>query len=104
LSEEITRNENICFLADRGYDANYIRSDIADKNMISVIPGRQNRKIEIEYDKEIYKQRNLVERCFNIMKHARRIATRYDKTIQSFFAFIQIKAIKMYINHFVNTT
>ncbi len=45
--------------------------------MIAVIPPNRARSIAIEYDKELYKERHLVECLINKIKHFRRIATRY---------------------------
>ena len=42
-------------------------------------PPKANRRDPWEYDRELYRQRNLIERAFNKLKHWRRIATRYDR-------------------------
>ena len=69
-------------LGDKGYDSDDIRNDLADRGIKPVIPPRSNRKTPIEYDREAYKRRNLIERCVNRLKQFRRIATRYEKTAQ----------------------
>ena len=66
-------------LGDKGYDSDEIRNDLMDRGIEPVIPPRSNRKTPIEYDREAYKRRNLVERCVNRLKQFRRIATRYEK-------------------------
>lgn len=48
--------------------------------MKAVIPPRKNRKIQREYDKELYKLRHFVENAFMILKRWRGVATRYAKT------------------------
>ncbi len=53
----------------------------------AVIPPKRNRKQQRTYDRELYKQRNRIERCFNKLEDFRRFATRYCKTIQAFRAF-----------------
>ena len=63
-------------LGDKGYDSDDIRNDLADRGIEPVIPPRSNRKTPIEYDREAYKRRNLIERCVNRLKQFRRIATR----------------------------
>lgn len=45
-------------LADKGYDADAIRTDLAERNIEAVIPGRSNRRVKIEHDRALYKQRN----------------------------------------------
>jgi putative transposase len=58
-----------------------------------VIPPKVNRKVLRHYNKELYKERNLIERLFNRIKNFRRVATRYDKTSSSFLSFIQIACV-----------
>jgi len=60
-------------LADKGYDANYIVEAVGEAE--AVIPPRSMRKTLRNYDKDLYKERNLVERMFNKLKHFRRVAT-----------------------------
>ncbi len=84
-------------LADKGYDADYIVEAAGNMRAIAVIPPKSNRKIQREYDKELYKERNLVERLFNKLKHFRRVATRYDKTASAFLAFIHIASICLWL-------
>lgn len=77
-------------LADKAYDSNALRQTIADLGAEAVIPCNPTRKFRIAYDFEAYKQRNLIERCFNKLKHFRRIATRYDRRLVHFASFLQI--------------
>lgn len=48
-------------LADKGYDADAIRADLAIRNIEAVIPGRSNRRVKIEHNRALYKQRNRIE-------------------------------------------
>ena len=73
-------------LADKGDDTDAIRAFLKEKGIRSVIPGKSNRKNKIRYDKQAYKGRNVVERCFCRLKDWRRIATRSDKLAQNFFS------------------
>jgi transposase len=75
-------------LADKGYDANWLRARVTEMGAEAVIPSTQSRSQAIPYDKHIYQERNLVERFFNKIKHYRRIATRYEKTAVSFAAML----------------
>ncbi len=75
-------------LGDKAYDGDRFRDTIAARGMIAVIPPNRSRSIAIDYDKELYKERHLVECLINKIKHFRRIATRYDKTVCSFFAML----------------
>jgi transposase len=91
-------------LADKAYDSNAIRHDLAKRGMTPVIPSRSSRRIPIPYDTTLYKARNAIERHFGFLKHNRRIATRYDKTAASYFAFLCLAAIKIWLKPFVHTT
>ena len=66
-------------LADRAYDAKSLRETIAAIRATAVIPSHPVRKQPYDYDRNIYRLRNRIERCFNKLKHFRRIATRYDR-------------------------
>ena len=84
-------------LADKGYDADYVVEAAHAVGAAAVIPPKSNRKIQREYDAELYKERNHIERLFNKMKHYRRIATRYDKTATSFLAFLYLAATLLWM-------
>lgn len=85
------------FLADRGYDADAIREEIAKADVEAVIPAKSNRRTPIPHDRAKYKWRNLVERLFNKLKNWRRVATRYDKTRESYLGFVALASIKLWI-------
>lgn len=80
-------------IADRAYDAEHFHDTILDAGAEPVIPPRPNRRRPHAYDKHLYKERNLVERFFNKLKHFRRIATRYDKLLANFMGFVTLGAI-----------
>jgi transposase len=79
-------------LADKAYDSNALRALITDAGAQAVIPSNRTRKILIPHDQAIYKLRNRIERCFNKLKHFRRLATRYDRRALHFLSFIQLAA------------
>lgn len=84
-------------LADAAYDSNHIRACIANIGANAVIPCNPTRKHLIPHDKTIYKARNRIERCFNKLKHFRRIATRYDRRASYFLAFILIACAMLWM-------
>ena len=79
-------------LADKGYDSDTFRAFLRKLGIRPVIPGRSNRKKKIRHGKELYKKRNVVERCFCRLKDFRRIATRYDKLARNFFSALCLVA------------
>lgn len=84
-------------LADKAYDARALRQVIAEMDAEAVIPCNPTRKTLIPYDFQAYKARNLIERCFNKLKHFRRIATRYDRRAIYFLSFIHIAAAMIWM-------
>jgi transposase len=89
-------------IADKGYDADRIREHTEANGGVAVIPMRRGRKVQIPIDDHIYALRNRIERCFNKLKNARRLATRYDKTAASYLGFIHIVSVRLWTKHFVN--
>jgi transposase len=90
-------------IADKGYDADKVRSCIRDQGAIPNIPNRSNRKKKYRWKKAVYRQRNHVERFFNKLKQYRRIATRYDKLAATFFAFIQLASVRIFLRSIEST-
>jgi transposase len=90
-------------LGDRGYDSDAIREDAYIHGTNPVIPTKSNRKVQRPVDPLLYALRNRIERFFNKLKNARRVATRYDKTAESFLAFVQLASIRIWLR-FVNRT
>ena len=84
-------------LADKGYDADAIRTDLAKRNIQAVIPGRSNRRMAIGYDRTLYKQRSRIERMFGRMKINRAIATRYDQLAASFMSMVHIATARYWL-------
>jgi len=91
-------------LADKGYDADFIRKDMERRGGMAMIPTKRNRLIQLPVDAAIYALRNMVERCFNKLKNARRLATRYDKTADSYLGFVHIVSIRLWMRQFVNAS
>ena len=86
-------------IADRGYDSDKVRKTMEARNVVPVIPMRKSRRLRVAVDRALYRLRNLVERCFNKLKNARRVATRYDKTAESYLGFVDITSIRLWIRH-----
>jgi transposase len=80
-------------LGDKGYDTNELIEKIEKRGAEAVIPPRKNRVEQREYDEVVYKERNKVERCFNLFKQFRRVATRYEKTARNFLGMVFFVAI-----------
>ena len=79
-------------LADRAFDANWLREALTNAQIKAVIPPKSNRRFPAEFDRDTYKWRHLIENFFGKLKEFRGIATRYCKTDDSFTAFISLVA------------
>lgn len=83
-------------IADKAYDGDDLRADIANRDATPVIPNKTNRKKLHPFDAEAYRDRNVIERMFCRLKDFRRIATRYDKLAQNFLSAIYLAALVAY--------
>ena len=90
-------------IADKAYDANWFRALLRERRIRTCIPATRSRRMPRRYSKILYRQRNLVERFFNKLKHARRIATRFEKHAANFLAAVQFIAILLWAR-FESTT
>src|SRR5512132_990382 len=90
-------------IADKGYDADRVRAHIRAQGAIPNSPNRAHRRRKFRWKKTIYRERNQVERFFNKLKQFRRIATRYDKLGATFFAFIKIAAVRIWLRSIEST-
>jgi transposase len=83
--------------ADKGYDSDaivgFIRRKLGAK---AVIPPKRNRIVQRRYGKQLYRQRNIIERAFNRLKQWRRVATRYDRCDATFAATLILAAIQIW--------
>jgi transposase len=75
-------------IADKAFDSDALRAMLNERGTIAVIPAKADRNTPIPHDAEMYKWRHLIENFFQRNKEFRRIATRYDKTDESFAAAI----------------
>ena len=83
----------VYLLMDRVYAGDETRTLAVELGYIPVTPPKSNRKNPWDYDKQLYKQRNQVERLFRRLKRFRRIFTRYDKLDVIFLTFVYLVLI-----------
>lgn len=79
-------------LGDKAFDTDWIRAELDRRGASAVIPPKRNRARRIPCDFDMYKWRHLVENFFCSLKDFRRIATRYEKTDESYAAMIHLAA------------
>lgn len=88
--------EGDILLADKGYDSDAIRAKAKERKAWANIPPKANRKRSFAFSAWLYRQRNLVERFFNRIKHFRGIATRYDKDPENYLAALKLISARIW--------
>ena len=101
LVEDMARGTR-CLIGDMGYDADWLRQELLLRGVLPVIPPNPVRQEPIPLDRELYRLRNRVERLVNRLKQFRAVATRYDKTAESFLAIVHLAASRLWLR-FVHT-
>nr|WP_258286403.1 IS5 family transposase [Salmonella enterica] len=88
-------------LADKGYSGHRLRCHLKIKGIIAVIPFKSNEKASRDkrrkLNRQLYKKRNVVERCFAVLKENRRIATRSEKTARNYLSMLKLAAIRLFL-------
>ena len=64
----------------------------------------RTRKIQRSVPAQLYRERNLIERFFNKLKHFRRIATRFDKLARNFLAAVLLASTRLWLPAYESTT
>ena len=85
--------------ADKAYDSQHVRKAIKDDGAIPVIPYKSNAKHPKPYNKQLYRERNIIERFFCRCKDMRRLSQRFDKLARNFLAAIHLFAIRRWLNY-----
>lgn len=83
-------------LGGRGYDADWFREDLKNKEIRACIPSREQRNKPVNYDKRRYRRHNRIEIMFGSFKDWRRVATGYDRCLKVFLSVITLAALVIY--------
>lgn len=93
-------------LADKAYSSHSLRKELKRRGIKAVIPRKSNEKLaqdgRSQLDRDTYRNRNVVERCFGRLKECRRIATRYDKTARNYLAMVKLGCIRLFYKRLCN--
>lgn len=87
---------------DKGYRADWIDEYVIDLGISPVIPSKENEDREarpIEFDRDAYRQRNIVERLIGWLKESRRIFSRFEKTATNFGGMLKMAFILQYLRY-----
>ncbi len=93
---ESLKEHNI-LLADRAYDSNKLRNSLKERGAWANVKAMPQRLEKPAFSKWLYRQRNLVERFFNKLKHFRAVATRYDKRDDNYLASVKLASIRIWL-------
>ncbi len=85
-----------CLLADQGYDADWFRNSLIDRDITPCIPSKKNRKTQIPHDAARYKKRHKIENMLGRMKDWRRVAMRFDRRADLFLSTCALAAIVLF--------
>ncbi len=94
----------IIVLADKAYAAARIRSGIKEQGATPNIAAKRNTKWRPCFSNRIYRERNLIERFFNKIKHFGRAATRYAKFAANFIAIVQLASMRLWMRVYESPT
>jgi len=87
---------------DKGYRADWIDEYLINLGIDPVIPSKENEDRAarpVEFDKEAYRRRNIVERLIGWLKESRRIFSRFEKTAKNFGGMITLAFIRQYLQY-----
>jgi transposase len=80
--------EGLPMIMDKAYEGDETRQTVLDLGMIPIVPPKSTRLNPWEYNRELYKKRNEIERLFRRLRGFRRIFSRSEKLDVVFLAFL----------------
>ncbi len=93
LEQAVERMWPEAVAGDKGYSATDLRDWLAEREIDDVIPKRKDEAGANDYDRELYRERPMIERTINRLKRYRRIATRYEQLASSYVAMVTLACI-----------
>lgn len=95
----------VALAGDKGYRAEWIDTFLLKLEITPVIPSKENEDQDarpVEFDRDAYRQRNIIERLIGWLKESRRILTRFEKTAKNFAGMIKMAFIHRYLRLIYN--
>ena len=90
----------VALAEDKAYRADWIDDCLLELEITPVIPSKENEDQDarpVEFDREAYRQRNIIERLIGWLKESRRIFTRFEKTAKNFAGMLKMAFIHRYL-------
>lgn len=97
----------VALSGDKGYRADWIDNYLLDLGITPVIPSKKNENRDarpVEFDRDAYRDRNIVERLIGWLKESRRIFSRFEKTAKNFGGMLKMAFIQQYLRYDVQLT
>ena len=90
----------VALAGDKGYRADWIDEPLLALDIVPVIPSKTNEDRDarpVVFDKEAYRDRNIIERLIGWLKECRRIFSRFEKTAKNYAGMIRMAIIQRYL-------
>lgn len=95
---------------DKGYSTRPVRGWLRAHGIQPVIPERRDQRLQRahrpgrrpQFDRDAYRQRNVIERAGGLLKEARRIATRFEKLAVHYLGVLKLEIIRLYTTTLLN--
>ena len=90
----------VALAGDKGYRADWIDQYLLELDITPVIPSKSNENREarpVDFDKDAYRDRNIIERLIGWLKECRRLFSRFEKTAKNFGGMIRMAFIQRYL-------
>lgn len=93
------RTRPAALAGDKGYSYAHVRTALRRRGIRAVIPRRSNqpRRGPDTFDREAYRERNIIERCVGWLKECRRVATRFEKLAVNFLTMLKVAIIERHL-------
>lgn len=90
----------VALAADKGYRADWIDDYLLELGVTPVIPSKATEDRDarsVAFDRDAYRDRNIVERLIGWIKECRRVFSRFEKTAKNFAGMIRLAFIQRYL-------
>ena len=90
----------VALAGDKGYRADWIDNYLLELGITPVIPSKTNQDRSarpVEFDKDAYRSRNIIERLIGWLKESRRVFSRFEKTARNFAGMVRLAFIQRYL-------
>ncbi len=101
--ESQVRVSPVALAGDKAYRAKWIIEWLEKRGIQCVIPEKGERaddKLNPDFDRELYRRRNVVERLVGWLKECRRVFSRFEKTAINYASMIKAAIIQRYLRKF----